>query len=172
MQQSADNSKDCRVCALMSALGTLLRVPMPGNLMSAQDRRRVAAVVLNRDMGPIACLPSLGERPTAVLEAVPAPRTPLDVADVPHHVGLPGARMQHAVSSMAAADGGMSMLMTVSLQHVKDAMQQQQMHAPKPWEESPKRWLQVEGVPPTHTVGMADMGKLMVLEGAEYWACV
>ena len=46
------------------------------------------------------------------------------------------------------------------------------MHAPQPWEESAKRWLQVEGVPPTHTVGMADMGKLMVLEGSEYWACV
>ena len=30
----------------------------------------------------------------------------------------------------------------------------------------------MEGVPPTHTVGMADMGKLVVLEGAEYWACV
>ena len=109
---------------------------------------------------------------TAVLEALPAPRTPLDVADVPHHLGLPGARMQHALLRMAAADGGMSMLMTASVQHVKDAMQQQQMHAPQPWEESAKRWLQVEGVPPTHTVGMADMGKLMVLEGAEYRACV
>ena len=94
------------------------------------------------------------------------------MADVPHHVGLPGARMQHALLSMAAADGGMSMLMTVSLQHVKDAMQQQQMHAPQPWEESAKRWLHVEVVPPTHTVGMADMGMLEVLEGAEYWACV
>ena len=30
----------------------------------------------------------------------------------------------------------------------------------------------MEGVPPTHTVGMADMGKLVVLEGAEYLACV
>ena len=27
-------------------------------------------------------------------------------------------------------------------------------------------------MPPTHTVGMADMGKLVALEGAEYWACV
>ena len=123
-------------------------------------------------MGPIARLPSLGELPTVVLEALPAPRTPLDVANVPHHVGLPGARMQHALPRLAAADGGMSMLMTLSLQHVKDAMQQEQMHAPQPREASAKRWLQVEGVPPTHTVGMADMGKLVVLEGAEYWACV
>ena len=46
------------------------------------------------------------------------------------------------------------------------------MHAPKPWEVSAKRWLQVESVPPTHTVGMADMGRLVVLEGAEYWVCV
>ena len=27
-------------------------------------------------------------------------------------------------------------------------------------------------MPPTHTVGVADMGKVVVLEGAEYWACV
>ena len=88
-------------------------------------------------------------------------------------MGLPGARMQHALLCIAAAaDGGMSMLMTVSLQHVQDAMQQQRMHAPQPWEESAKRWLRVESVPPTHTVGVADMGRLVVLEGAEYWACV
>ena len=172
VQQPAGNNKDSGVCALMSALGTLLRVPRPGNLLSTLDKRWVAAVVLNRDMAPIARLPSLGELPAAVLDALPAPRTPLDVADVPHHVGSPGARMQHALLSMAAADGGMCMLMTVSLQHVQDAMQQQQMHAPQPWEESAKRWLQVESVPPTHTVGMADMGRLVVLEGAEYWACV
>ena len=135
--------------------------------------RWVAAVVLNRDMGPIARLPSLGELPAAVLDALPVPRTPLDLANVPHNVGLPGARMQHALLCMAAAaDGGMSMLATVSLQHVQDAMQQQRMHAPQPWEESAKRWLRVESVPSTHTVGMADMGRLVVLEGAEYWACV
>ena len=129
--------------------------------------------VLNRDMGPIARLPSLGELRAAVLDALPAPRTPLDLANVPHNVGLPGARMQHALLCMvAAADGGMSMLATVSLQHVQDAMQQQRMRAPQPWEESAKRWLRVESVPSTHTVGMADMGWLVVLEGAEYWACV
>ena len=64
------------------------------------------------------------------------------------------------------------MLMTVSVQHVQDAMQQQLMHVPQPWEESAKRWLRVESVPPTHTVGVADMGRLVVLEGEEYWACV
>ena len=133
-----------------------------GNLLSPLDRRWVAAVVLNRDMGPI-----------AVLDALPGPRTPLDVADVQHSVGLPGARMQHALLCMAAAEeGGMSMLMTVSLQHVQDAVQQQRMQAPQRWEESAKRWLRVEIVPPTHTVGVADMGRLVVLEGAEYWACV
>ena len=173
VQQPAGNTKDCGVCALMSAVGTLVRVPRPGNLLSALDRRWVAAVVLNRDMGPIARLPSLGELPGAVLDALPAPCTPLDVADVRHSVGLPGARMQHALQCMAAAaDGGMSMLVTVSLQHVQDAMQQQRMHAPQPWEESAKRWLRVESVPSTHTVGVADMGRLVVLEGAEYWACV
>ena len=173
VQQPAGNNKDCGVCALMSTVGTLLRVPRPGNLLSALDRRWVAAVVLNRDMGPIARLPSLGGLPAAVLDALPAPRTPLDVADVQHSAGLPGARMQHALLCMAAAaDRGMSMLMTVSVQHVQDAMQQQRMHAPEPWEESAKRWLRVESVPPTHTVGVADMGRLVVLEGAEYWACV
>ena len=100
----------------MSTVGTLFRVPRPGNLLSALDRRWVAAVVLNKDMGPIARLPSLGKLPATVLDALLAPRTPLDVADVQHNVGLPGARMQHAVLHMAAAaDGGMSMLMRVSL---------------------------------------------------------
>ena len=172
VQQLGGNNKDCGVCALMSALGTLLRVPRPGNLVSTLDRRCVAPVVLNRDMGPIAHLSSLGELPATVPDTLPAPRTPLNVADVPHNVGLPGVRMQHTLLSVAAVDGGMSMLMTVSLQHVQDAMQQHQMHAPQPWEESAKRWLQVESVPPTHTVGMADMGNLVVLEGAECWACL
>ena len=172
VQQPAGNTKDCGVCALMSVVGTLLRVPRPGNLLSALDRQGVAAVVLNREIGPIARLPSLGKLPAAVLDALLAPRTPLDVADVQHSVGLPGARMQHALLCMAAAaDGGMSMLTTVSLQHVQDAMQQQRMHAPQPWEESAKRWLRVESVPSTDTVGVADMGRLVVLEGAEYWAC-
>ena len=173
VQQPVGNNKDCGVCALMSTVGTLLRVPRPGNILSALDRRWVAAVVLNRDMGPIARLPSLGELPAVVLDALPVPRTPLDVADVPHSVGLPRARMQHALLCMAAAaDGGMSMLMTVSLQHVQDEMQQQRMHAPQPWEESAKRWLRVESVPPGRTMGLADMGRQVVLEGEEYWACV
>ena len=116
MQQLAGNDKDYGVCALMSAIGTLLRVPRPGNLLSTLDRRWVAAVVLYRDMGPVARLPSLGELPAAVLDAMPAPRATLDVADVPHDVGFPGAHMQHALLCMAAAaDGGTSMLMTVSL---------------------------------------------------------
>ena len=172
VQQPAGNNKDCGVCALMSAFGTLLRVPRPGNLLSTLDRGCVAAVVLNRDMKPIACLPSLQELPAAVPDALPAPRIPLDVADVPHDMALPGAHMQHALLCMAtAADGGTSMLMTVSLQHVQDTMQQQQMHALQPWEENAQRWLQVESVSPTHTVGMADLGKLVVFEGVEYWAC-
>ena len=173
VQQPAGNNKDCGVCALMSTVGTLLRVPRPGNLLSALDRRCMAAMVVNRDMGPIARLPSMGELPAAALDALPAPRTPLDVADVQTNVGLPGARMQHALLCMAAAAGrGMSMLMTVSLQHVQDAMQQQRINALEPWEENAKRSLQVESVPPNHTVGVADMKKLVVLEGAEYWACV
>ena len=61
------------------------------------------------------------------------------------------------------------MVMTVSLQHVKDAMQQQRLYVPEPWEENAWRWLHVETVPPTHTVGDPDTGKVVVLEGAEYW---
>ena len=39
VQQPAGNNKDCGVCAVMSTVGTLLRVPRPGNIMSALDRR-------------------------------------------------------------------------------------------------------------------------------------
>ena len=56
VRQPPGKNKDCGVCALMSAVGTLLRVPRPVNLLSALDRRWVAAVVLNRDMGPIAAV--------------------------------------------------------------------------------------------------------------------
>ena len=76
VQQPAGNTKDRGVCALMSAVGTLLRVPRPSNLLSALDMRWVAAVVLNGDMGPVARLPSLGELPAAVLDALPAPAHP------------------------------------------------------------------------------------------------
>ena len=101
------------MCALMSTIGTLLQVPRPDNLLSTLDKRWVAAVALNKDMGPIACLPSLGELPAAVLGALPAPRTPLEVADILHQVGLPEARLQHSLLCMAAAEGGMSMVLTV-----------------------------------------------------------
>ena len=160
------------MCALMSTVGILLRVPRPDNLLSTLDRRWVVDVALNRDMRPIARLPSLGELPAAVLDALPVPRTPHVVVDVPHQVRLPEAQLQHAVLCMAAAEGGMSMVLTVSLQHLKDTMQQQQRYAHQPWEESARRWLHVEDLPPTHTVGQVDMGKLLMLEGAEYWVCV
>ena len=172
VKQPDGNTKDCGVCALMSAIGTLLRVPRQDNLPSTLDRRWVAAVALNRHMGPIARLPSRGELPAAVLDALPAPGTPLEVAEIPHHVGLPEARMRHALLCMAPAEGGMSMVMTVSLQHVKDAMQQQRLCAPRPREENARQWLHVESMPPIHMVSEADTGKLVVLEGAEYWVCI
>ena len=115
VEQPDGNNKDCGVCALMSTIGTLLRVPRQDNSLSTLDKRSVAAVTLNRDMGPIARLPLLGELPAAVLDALPAHCTPLGVADIPHQVGLPEARMRHALLCMAAAEGGMSMVMTVSL---------------------------------------------------------
>ena len=158
--------------ALMSTIGTLLRVPRPDNLLSTLDRRWVVAVALNRDMGPIAHLPSLVQLPAAVLDPLPAPRTPPQVADIPHQVGLPESPMRHALLCMVVAEAGMSMVLTVSPQHAKDAMQRQRQYAPQPWEENARQWLHVEDVPPTHMVGKADMGKLVVLEGAEYSVCV
>ena len=77
----------------MCTVGTLLQVLRPGNLLSTLDRRRVAAVTLNRDMGPIARLPSLGDLPAAVLDALAAARTPLFVAHITHRAELPQARL-------------------------------------------------------------------------------
>ena len=94
VQQPAGRNKDCGVCTLMSTVGTLLRVPRPGNVLSTLDRRWVAVVVLNRDMGPIARLPSLGELPAAVLDALPAPRTPFGRGGRPAQRGV--ARGAHA----------------------------------------------------------------------------
>ena len=172
VRQPTGNAKDCGVCALLSTVGTLLRVPRPGNRLPTLDRRWVAAVALNKDIRPVARLPSLGELPAAVLEALPAPRTPLTVADVPHQAGLPEVRLQHALLCMAAAEGGMSMVVLVSLRHVKEAMQQQRPYAPQLWEEHAQRCLRGEDLTPTHAVAQVDMGKLVVLVGAEYWACV
>ena len=83
------------VCALLSTVGTLLRVPRPCNLLSAVERRWVAAMVLNRDTGPIMRVPSLGELPAAPPGALPVPCAPLVVADLRHQTGLPDARLQH-----------------------------------------------------------------------------
>ena len=166
VKQRDNNSTGCSVCALMSTVGTLLRVQRPDHLLSTLERQWVAVIAPNRDMRPIACVPSLGELPAVVLDALPAPRTPEMVAHVPHQVGVPEARLRHALVCLASTEVGMSMVVTVSLQHVTDAMQQQRQYAPRPWEESASRWLHVEDLPPTHAVGQADMGKLVVLEGA------
>ena len=126
----------CGVCAMLSAIGTLLRVPRPGNVLSTLDRRWVPAVALNREMGPVARLPSMGELPAVLLDALPAPHTPLTAADIPHQTGLPRGRMRHALLCMATAEGRMSKVVSISLHHVQDAMQQQWPYAPQPWEES------------------------------------
>ena len=118
VRQPTGNSKDCGVCALLYAIGTLLRVPRPGNLLSMLDKRWVAAVALKRDMGPIARLPSLGELPAAVLDACPAPRSPLTVANIPHQTGILGARMRQALLCMDAAEGGNNIVVSISLLHV------------------------------------------------------
>ena len=86
VRQPAGNNTDCGVCMLLSAVGILLRVPRPGNLLSAVDGRWVAAMLVNRDMGPIMRLHSPGELPVPALSDLPAPHTPLVVADLKHLV--------------------------------------------------------------------------------------
>ena len=87
VRHSTANDRECGACAVLSTAGTLLRVPRPGNLLSTVDKRWVAAMVLNRDMGPVMCLPSLGELPEAALGALSVPRTSLSMADVGHWTG-------------------------------------------------------------------------------------
>ena len=171
VRQLAGNRTDCGVCALLSTVGTLLRSPRPGNLLSMVDRRWVAVMVLNKDLGTIMRLPSLGELPAAALGALPAPHAPLAVADIGHQTGLPDARLRHALLCLAAAEGGMSLIVSVSLQHVRTAMQRRTPHALRPWEEHAQRWLRVEDLVPTHVVGQADMGQVVVMEGTGFWAC-
>ena len=88
-RQPATIRKHCGVCALLSTVGILLRVPRPGTLVTRLDRRWMAAVVLKRDIGPVVRLPSLGELPAEALNVLPAPRPPLPVADLGHKAGLP-----------------------------------------------------------------------------------
>ena len=101
-------------------------------------------MVLNRDMGPVVRLPSLKELHAAAPGALPAPHAPLPVADIEHHVGLLDARLQHSLLCLAAAEGVMSMVMSVSLQRVRDALLKHRPNAPRLWEEHTERWLQVE----------------------------
>ena len=78
----------------------------------------------------------------------------------------------HALLCLATAEGGMSLIVLVSLQHVRDTLQRQRPHAPKPWEDHAQRWLRVEDSVPTHFVGQAHRGQVVVLEGTGFWACV
>ena len=69
---------------MLSTVGTLLRVLRECNLLATLDRRCVAPMVLNSDMGPIVRMPLLGELPVAALGALRAPRAPLPVAGIGH----------------------------------------------------------------------------------------
>ena len=115
VQQPTSNNTDRGVGALLSAVSTLLRVPRPGNLPSTVDTRWVAAMVLNRDMGLVMHLPSLGELPTAASGALLAPSAPPPLVDVGHHTGLPDARLRHALLRLVAAEGGACLIVWVSL---------------------------------------------------------
>ena len=66
----------------------------------------VSVMVLNKNVGPNTRLHSLGELPSRLLSSHPLPRTPLLVADLRHGVGVPDARLQHAVLRLVAAGGG------------------------------------------------------------------
>ena len=107
VRQPAGNNMDCGVCTLLSIVGTLLRLPRPGNHLSAVDRRCVAAMVFNRDTVPIMRLPSPGELPAAALSTLPEPHAPLVVADLRHQARLPDAQLQHALLCLMAAPGGL-----------------------------------------------------------------
>ena len=61
---------------------------------------------------------------------LPTPRAPLPGADIGHQAGLPNSRMHHALWCLAAADGGMSLFVSVSSQRVRDALQKHRQHAP------------------------------------------
>ena len=75
VRQPTGNAKDCGVYTLLTTVGTLLRVPLPSNLLFTLDRRWVAALALNKDMGPVARLPSLAALPAAILDALGAPHS-------------------------------------------------------------------------------------------------
>ena len=55
---------------VLSTVVTLLRLPRPGDLLSTLNRRLVAAMVLNRDMGAGVRLPWLGDLRGAPLSAL------------------------------------------------------------------------------------------------------
>ena len=99
------------MCALLSTVRTLRHVPRPGNLLPMLDKRWVAAA-LNRESRPVVRLPSPGGLPTALLHALPAPHTPLRVADIANQAGLPEAPLQVARLCMAAAEGGTSLCLS------------------------------------------------------------
>ena len=66
----------------------------------------------------------------------------------------------------------MFLVVSVSVRRVTDALQKQRPHAPQLWEEHAQRWLRVEDLAPTHVVRQADAGRVVVSEGAGFWACV
>ena len=126
VRQPVGKSKDYGVCAPLSTVGTPLRVPRLGSPLSTLDKRWVAAMVLNKDMGLVVRLPLLGELPAAVLTALPASRVPMSVADIGHQAGLPDAGLHHALLCLVAAKGRMSLFVSLSVQHVKDVVQTQE----------------------------------------------
>ena len=146
-------------------------MPRPGNVLSTVERRWVAAMTLNTDMGPIMRLPSLEELPAAALGALRAPRPPLSAAGIRHQTRLLDAQLRHALLCLAAAERRMSLIKSVSLQHVTTVLHRQRPHAPQPWEEHAQRWLWMEGLVPKLFVRQADRGRVVVLEGTGYWSC-
>ena len=68
--------------------------------------------------------------------------------------------------------GGLSLVMLVSLQHIGAAVHRQRPYAPQPQEERVRRWLQLEDLAPTHAVGPADVGRMVVLEDTGFSAFV
>ena len=60
----------------------------------------------------------------------------------------------------------------MSLQHIGDVLLRQRPYAPQQWQQDARQWLRLEDLAPTHGVGQADVGRVVVLEGTGFWVCV
>ena len=128
VRQPAGNNKDCGLCALLSTVSTLFRLPRPATFCP----RWTCSGGDGPQQGHGACgAPALAGGPARNgTGCPPALYAPLPVADIGRQASLPDAQLQHALLCLTVAEGGMSLVVWVSVQHVKDALQRHRPHAP------------------------------------------